>query len=615
MGLVVWVALTAATFAAGMSLALRVGRRFSIGDQLVAASVVAVAIVVSAIQALGYLDILYDWALATLVSVVDGMVLLLSRPGAQDWRTFTQRLTLAARRSLAPASALATVAVMLCLAYLATYVVLLPTWGWDAIWYHNAISAYAYQEHSLRWVDSHIPFINSYPKNVELLSLWNVIFSPDDTLVDAVQLPLALVGVVAIASMCRRTGASAPISWTLGLCWILVPAVVLNIPSSYNDVAAASLRLAAILFLARADATTAHRFFGTLALGVYLGAKVSGLAHAAILGGIVAVVLVREIARSPGRRVKLALQPLAMALTILALGIATYVRDLIRHGNPVWPARVTILGHSLPGTWDWSAFDSPPWGGPGGLVAMWRSFGEPASLPLVDIRAGGFGPLWHYVLMPLVGVALLVALWRIVGGRATPGLLPLAAIVATAVATGAPWWSRHVLALPAGGLLAVAILFAHFRLTSLGSVLVTALTVSSLWQVWPMRGAIWEPELLRKSWTLTPAQRSSLKVAPWTHPGIEHRDEAVKPGDAAIYDDSVAFVFQLWRHDWKNRVLYRPMKGSPQQWLAEIDAERARWAVVTRGGSAEGALKGAGWVSMGNCSAEPAGVWMRPLNK
>lgn len=626
MGFLLWAFLTALALAAGTSLAVRLGAGLRVGEQLVASCIAATALVILVIDAVGYASVLYPATVAAGVVLASGLVLGLTRPSRAQWAALGRRLRAAARDAVwSPVSGALTLVALALVLLLAAYVYLLPSWGWDAMWYHDPLSAYAYQEHTLGWVDTWIPFVNSYPKNVELLALWNVLFAPDDRLLDGAQLPLVLVGVVALATTCRRAGASPPVAWGLGLCWLLMPAVYLNVPSNYVDAGAASLWLAAVLFLARLDATWSHRLFGALALGLYAGAKVSGLLHALMLAPIIALALGLAWRRTRKGRALLAQSALA-ALLIALLGAESYVRDLWRFGNPFWPAQVPIplLGRDLPGTWRLRDLNTPPFGGPDDWSALWRSWNEAHPTWLVDVRLGGFGALWVDLLLPAAAVALLFGLLRLAGRRFTPGVLALAVLLVTALATPARWWPRYTLGLPAAGLLGAAVLVAMLPRAWLQQLALLGIGGWACLQAWPARVGLLAPrekehpervfEVLAAAAKLPVEARAAIKLDTWQHEVNRIRDAVIHPGEAAAYDGSTSFVYQLWRSDWHSRVLFRPLArdADAAAWLQRLQQEKVVWGSFERGSLAERTLRGAGWREIQLCQSEGCGVWVRP---
>jgi hypothetical protein len=599
LGFLLWSGLTLLTLLAGFALALRIGHALTLAEKCVAAVVTATGIVIAVMQALGYSGHLRGWLLAAGVGGIDGALLAFHPPG-DAWRSLWRHVRSAARRCLELPALIVALPALCLVFYMSACIYLMPSWGWDATWYHNTITAYAFQEHSLGWIETPIGFVNGYPRNIELLALWNVIFAPDDRLIDGVQLPLVLTAVLALAEMCRRAGAPPFLALGLGTCWLLVPAVFLNVPSNYVDSGIASLWLMAVLFLARTDATAVHRLFGAIALGLTAGSKVTGGMYAVAMAPVVGLVLLHQVWTRRARPSRLLTEPLAMTAIICALGVETYLRDLIRFGNPVWPTRARVFGRTLPGNISMAEVNTPPWGGPDDLEALWRSFQTTPDSYIVDIRAGGFGPLWTHVLIPLIVIAFLIGAWRLVQRAGTAGLLAAAVILVTATATPASWWCRYTLGFPAAGLLAAAIVVARIPWSLARKLSFVGIGVFALVQAWPARTGFRVPmDVFWGAWSMTPEQRAAIHLAPWIAPA-ELRERTLPPGSAAVYDDSLAFVYPLWRFDWKNRVLYRPLKGDPKAWVSSIESEGASWAALRRGSPAERAVSEAGWNRLGN---------------
>lgn len=624
MGFVLWALLSALAWAAGWAVAIRFRAQLRIGELFVGSAVTAVAIVLAAIQATGYASVLYPWTVALAVVLLAAGATVWARPDGAAIRETALRLRAAARDAIwGPGAAIATLLALALTVLLGACVYLFPSWAWDAMWYHDGIAAYAYQEHSLRWVDTWVPFINSYPKAIELLGLWNVLFAPDDRLLDAAQLPLVLLACAALATLCRRAGARPALAWGLGLLWMLMPAVFLNTPSNYNDAGAAALWLAAVLFLARLDSSAPHRLFGALALGCYAGAKVSGLLHTVMLAPLILLAVALEWRRTRAWR-SLVLQTISAAVAIFALGGATYVRDLVKFGNPFWPAQVPIplLGGTFPGTWKITDFNTPPFGGPDDFSAMWRSFIEPHPVWQVDVRLGGFGTLWLYALLPMALVALVFAGVQLVRRQRTPAALAIAVLLVTTYATPARWWPRYTLGFPAAGLIGAAIVLQLLPRAWLQQLALAGLAIWAGVQAWPARQGLLAPrepagkvfEVLAEAAKLTPAERAHMKFDNWQQDGIALRDEVVQPGEACAYDVSTSFEYQLWRPDWQNRVLYLPLedRADPRAWLQRLDAEKVRWASFARGSRAERILRAAGWTPLWPCVAEGCSVYARP---
>ena len=294
-------------------------------------------------------------------------------------------------RATAPLVAAAVVA--LGVAVLAAF--WLPVWQWDALGYHLPFVNFALVAGSLDGVPSDMPYVSTYPHNVEMLMIALRAMLPDDRLVDLAQVPFGLLGGAATAGIARRVGASRPVALASGAAWILAPAVFLQLPTDYVDVACASFLLTAIYFVltasqswpARADHARRALVLSGLALGLYLGTK----PNAPLSASVVAALILALGVRSRERAAALA------ALALVAVGSETFVANALRYGNPVWPVRVHVGPYTLPGTENIqylldSGAMAPHLHGSllSRIVRSWTSLTSP---PVFDMRIGGFGAI------------------------------------------------------------------------------------------------------------------------------------------------------------------------------------------------------------------------------
>jgi hypothetical protein len=165
----------------------------------------------------------------------------------------------------------------------------------------------------------------------------------------------------------RRFG----VGWAVAvLALFAVPLVHTHASSAYVDLPAnAALSVAILLAIeafARPDPVSPATLFLSCAAAA-IAANMKALLHplAAIAVGVLALralpSLLRDL-REPGtsplrRRALLTLVGFAVALPVI---FATPLANLLAHGNPYYPLRMTILGHALPGLEDAYA-SSPPW--------------------------------------------------------------------------------------------------------------------------------------------------------------------------------------------------------------------------------------------------------------
>ncbi len=396
-------------------------------QQLLCGLVLVLAVLVFGMQILLYLGalrrgvVLSGLALLTLVAYLARRRRVhLARPNtaAGSWNASTLPL-------------LALAAFALSLACLTAY--WLPIWHWDSLGYHLPFVNFVLQGGGFAELPRDVPYLSTYPRNVELLFTVLRVMLPDDRLLDFGQIPLGVAGAAATAGVARELGAGRPEALAAGAAWLLIPAVFLQLPSNYIDVGSAAFFILAAFFLLQ-PATPLSLLCAGLATGLFLGSKPSAPPAAALLG---ASFVVRGVKGKHVRSTVLA------AVVCGALGLEAYVTEFVRHGNPVWPAIVDIGPLHFDGTISLQELLSSGAGTEkvfGSLAErVWSSWSSFRSRPAFDMRVGGLGALFW--------LALPGAIFRLgfVRGRR----LQYAALLAIVLVTPDPAVVRYVLAFPA----------------------------------------------------------------------------------------------------------------------------------------------------------------------
>jgi hypothetical protein len=363
---------------------------------------------------------------------------------------------------------------------------------YDAFSYHLVTVDMWLQENAIDRIPQRI-WSDIYPANGELLTLWLMAFTRNDSLAaltGLVSLPLAVVSTVGLA---RVLGASRPWAVLAGGLLALTPAVMVLTSTTYVDIlAAADLAAAWYLgLLALREAEPRRRtmllVLAGLAIGLTIGTKQTVLLPAAAMGALlVAAVVARAfpmrrqraassttaangargesaVAMPPAPLGAVARDVLAVSLPAAAFGSYWYLRNLLSYGNPFWPfsvgpfAGVGTFGEYLVG----SALE---FGGAAPvelLVTSWTAdFG--ISRYTFDQRLGGYGLQWLLVLgLATVAVALLVVRARRSGRRRLMELAGALAIVVpvaiTLAVTPMSWWARLTLFAVVGALALAAV--------------------------------------------------------------------------------------------------------------------------------------------------------------
>ena len=479
-------------------------------------------------------------------------------------------------RSLSTEPALLVAPLLACLALgiatLAAY--LCVPWAWDALSYHLPVVYDALVEHRIREVPTHVFYANAYPHLVDLTYVaWRVLLA-DDTFVELGQVAFAPMGVLGVAAMAERCGVAPARAVALSCLWLATPVVALQLPSAYVDVAFASLVLAGYVF-ATARVTPAHLAAAALSLGLALGSKPSG----PLVVGVGCLVVLARTARA--RRIG---EGVLAVAGVLLVGGWKYLENLVVHGNPIWPIelRAGPIHLAGPSRMDEIAnvglqepYASMGWGGR--LLSSWT-----AAFPdshVYDMRIGGFGPLFTFVLLPVALACGLLA-WRI--PRARTHLAPIGALVIVlslaTLATPAAYLPRYTVAL-VGVWLGLAISVAALLPARWRSGLeLAAIVLAAIGLVRAVPGFTeWGPSL-GAMWSMSPEERATVY-------GVDIEDERafydaralIREGEAGAHDRTFGLTARLWAPHGEGRIVYQPDPEPTPDWLVRfVDENRVR---------------------------------------
>jgi hypothetical protein len=558
------------------------------------------AVTLTAVQGLGMFGLLYRPALAALGFVLFAAVgaLALKRPFAFALARDLQQVRSFFGDAFRDRELLA-LAVLACAVPYGVQALIIycfRSWTWDPAWYHVPITNFAITEHGLGFLGSHNIRASGFTRNLELLSVWNVLLPKDSQLDDLAQAPFCLLLFASMAAWARDLKASRSLAAGLGAALLLAPPVFLQAASTHVDIACAALLLTTWQQWTGPRFGKTERAIGCIALFLYMGTKFTGLFHAGLLLPLFAV---RCFFRRPAAREFVWLVPAAFWLG----GGLVYLHNLRTYGNPVWPIEKTILGIHLQGGINAAQEWVPPFfTARGSFLRMLHSWYEMPHPIWPDVRGGGFGPLYRWLTLPCA-LVLPVALIRRDFARAAS----IAGLFALALVVPDPWWPRFTFCAAAAALACFALTSELLRFAwprRAISLAALVLACAGIVEGWPgfyplrfMNRALKTPHLARS--TIQPADWL------WTEEMCRMREEELRAGEAISYDDSIFFMSDLWTTDLRNRVVFvqHPADNGTLQWtsretdqqfLDKLKAENVTWAAVRPGMSGERALLAAG---------------------
>jgi len=224
----------------------------------------------------------------------------------------------------------------------------IPPFGWDALSYHLPPAVWWLQAERIYSVPTQFTFGYAYPQGWSLLLLWQLAFTATDHLVNVTALPFVLFGTLAAYGLAREMGIGKRWAPWAGAFWALTPLVLEQLTVPYNDVAVGALTLGVFYFILRfwrsGGRSTGPLWVVGLLVGLILGTKPNGflvLAFACVLMLFPRVQNWRSyISAVVGRG-------LCAGIPALALAGFWYIRNLVLYHNPLFPAKVSLLGHVI----------------------------------------------------------------------------------------------------------------------------------------------------------------------------------------------------------------------------------------------------------------------------
>lgn len=462
------------------------------------------------------------------------------------------------------------------LAIFASY--LLVPWAWDGLGYHLPFAFDAIAEGTMRPIASSAPYVNTYPHLGDVFLVGFRLSLLDGTFLELAQLGFAPLLVLTIALWARRAGVPTSRGLALGMLVLALPAIALQLAANYVDVIYAALAVATFAYATGPIEPRSLALFA-IAAGLTLGTKPSAPPLVALAS---CIVIVRAY-----RRARVGEGVLAVA-GALAIGSWKYVENLAVHGNPIWPVRIHLGPITIPGLATMDELASmglrPPMRDHGWLQRLFESWTTVFPDRYVyDMRVGGFGPLFAFVLVPSTAATIVAAArsetFRMRGRVVALGVAALA--LGTLASPGA-YWARYTFAVPAALLvLALAssqVLPERWRAFGDGvAALATAVGLALAIPGYAMGG----PSLLSLASMSADARERAFGLDDYEPQFVDAR-ALVHRGESVLYDGGFGLAGRLYPLDGRARVVF--MEDDPSTadaLIALVDREHARVIAVT----------------------------------
>jgi hypothetical protein len=580
----------------------RLNRRWPLLDRLIASFVLTCSQIVVTELLLGWLGLLYRWPLVAANVVASGLLFYLAQSRAATLFGELTALTRSLGRLLREFPTIAFMAswVALLVIYLVGVDWVLPTTDWDSLRYHLPIVAQMIQQHGIMEVPTDTVFINTYPKNFELMFLWWMLLSGSDQWVNATQIPFFLIALAIVYRLARLTDLSRHHSLLGALLLASAPVMLQQLMSTMIDVMFSTMAILAAWGLYRfvRGGEPFDLLLSGLAAGLAAGGKGNGVVWPVILGILVIVaVLVRGQGHVRGHWLR---PVLYFGLPAFLLSFHWYAKNWWVYGNPIEPYQLTVLGQEVfkgdVNTYKYLILEKlenlspriienlpderPP---SDALEAVWYAWHEPLFLFRAFGKMGGLGSPWFILLLPALPVAALLAWFT---GRRTLWWLYAALLPPFLLFITHQWITRYGLFVLALGI--VAFVTVLDELPRLARPLRIAALV--LFMVSSAHGSLNKdatPGKLRMYLALSPGERLTRAEGPYS---VNHgtrelmrwwRGQDTEESLLRYHTEEWIFTYPLWNPQFSNRVEYIPKVTDYENW--RLAAAPSDWLLLSKG--------------------------------
>lgn len=487
-------------------------------------------------------------------------------------------------------------------ALIAAYLV--PSASWDGAGYHEPMVGFALSNHGFGLVlfgdQRYLPAqIDTFPRLVENLALYLVVLT-DRRLIDAVNALTYPVALLAAYGVARHAGASRGLAAGVASAIVTVPAMTLQLRSTYIDATFFALTAIPVVFLTAPSLRRRDLWLAGLGMGLLGGAKHLMIFLLPVLGlyGIV-----RAIAAGRKRRQWSFAAPLVVGIAyIVAMTAPVYVRNWQQWANPLMPSSVHIEALDI----DFEGpIDSVEGMRVGAERALGMVFGPPHENQFADSSDNGYGSVLPYVAVVLAPLMLIWIARRVRGGsalRIAAFAVPLLATLYVSPAAHVARYNLHVI-LAFGALLAAWLANARGA-GRYAEPLVAALLIGNLVTFqWSFDAPGWmaPPERvfeLAQQGPVTRATlvRAELELMP-THVA-RMREVEIGDDDLILVAHPFVFVGALFNERMSNRVRLL-MDTGPAAFLELAVEHDAEWIVVAPGSVHAVHARRNGWTRVG----------------
>ena len=331
-------------------------------------------------------------------------------------------------------------------------------YSYDGNYYHLP-HIIDYIQHGRIFETNNTLWNNVYPKDIELLNMFFMLFKNSIRFVRLPQIIFSLVGMVSVYSLLNELGFDKKISFKCACLYFVAPFILVQITTTYIDGIVCTLFITLLYLLIRILKTNKLNyellFFITMAL--FIGTKGTCTLYSVIMVIPYIVFKIYNLYTKKEKIVKLFTKEFIFLLIVLIIGGNWMIKNMYYFQNPIHPFKFLNI-QGIDANIDIGEDNEPyciknkskaekiitSWIG---LDASYLTFNNGKHLENLyqyhDSRIGGLGIQWLYFLVPNILLAIVLVLAKKYK-LSKYHLIVIGILVLSFIITPANWWGRYV---------------------------------------------------------------------------------------------------------------------------------------------------------------------------
>lgn len=451
--------------------------------------------------------------------------------------------------------------ILILIFYILLLIIIFPPHDWDGLYYHLGFVGYVIQEKTI-WLSNAGSFwLEAYPKNGEMLSLWTAILLKNGIFVEGIQFLFLLFSFLAIYKIIKYFNFDIRYFYFFILFFIATPIVFSQTTTSYVDLMQVCLfiiLLSLFLNLLREKASFLEIFVLGMGSGFLIGIKYFSIIF------LFLILLFLFLSN-----IKIFKKYFILLFLISSIfGSIWYVKNYIQFNNPLYPFKIKILNFDFPGDLTIESFKNEAYHGSNWNRIDSKNFFERFFYVWLELYGwtrhnilytydnpyAGFGPQWFIIFLPSFIVSLFLSFLKKDKEFFNLNFIGLLGLFAIPVS----YYPRYSIFIIFFGILSFFYflkILEEFNFTIIKKILILLCLSLSLFSLFlSISMGYFTPEYILRYLMINPIKNTDLSFrGGYFYTCINN---FLNEKSVIAYDSKTDFIYPYWNYNFSNKVRY-----------------------------------------------------------